>query len=422
MSLEEYHLNEHNNKESESSERSRYIEIYPPAPLILAIISNDIEAVKYCITRGDNVNQEECSLAFRSGTTPLLEAAQNGNLKIFKFLIKAGANINMFDHFGFTALTHAAFMEHLEIINYLISKNANIFISGYGGSNALIGAVHSNNIEIVKTLINAGFKTELKNKIGDLALWLTVKYGYFDTLEILIKEGVNVNAWLLDGCISSVMTAACYGNVKMLNAKDKEEIEETINNPYNKYDVETALKIIQILVEAGAKVNDSNLLGDTALFFAVKGGEKKIIELLLNLGAEINEVNDKGWSALSFAIEKDDASIVKLLLMHGAELSDEDYINSQNKSLELKKCINSVLYAQIVNDYDPEIFYAIKQNPDNHDNTRPYLQKALNGLKKQISDTLQEANELIHAVNVVSEIVDDPNIDIATNIAGDDAQ
>jgi ankyrin repeat protein len=44
----------------------------------------------------------------RFNMTPLQVAAQNGHLEIVKLLLEAGANVNHFDHDGFSPVTSAA--------------------------------------------------------------------------------------------------------------------------------------------------------------------------------------------------------------------------------------------------------------------------------------------------------------------------
>ncbi len=76
------------------------------------------------------------------------------------------------------------------------------------------------------------------------------------------------------------------------------------------------------LLKRGADVNASDSGGETALFYAVKGGRAEFVDALLKAGARANTVDASGTPLLMDALGN--ASIVKSLVAAGAEINAKD--------------------------------------------------------------------------------------------------
>jgi|GEM_PF-3664099 len=103
---------------------------YPTDNLFTAIMTNNYPAAQQAIADGALANR---SKGFQNFLTPLGHAAQNGNLKMVKLLLDAGADVNRHGQYG-TPL-HAAITAHPQV-----DKN-----------------------EIVQTLMDAGADLQSKN-------------------------------------------------------------------------------------------------------------------------------------------------------------------------------------------------------------------------------------------------------------------
>jgi ankyrin repeat protein len=78
-------------------------------PLHKAVAYRRLSAAKFLLDRGANPNAEinAKKYPFWSGT-PLHEAAENGDAKMFDLLVEYGANINAKDAYGRTPVLKAA--------------------------------------------------------------------------------------------------------------------------------------------------------------------------------------------------------------------------------------------------------------------------------------------------------------------------
>ena len=92
---------------------------YGYTPLIFASRERHLEIVKYLVEKGANVNHGN-----NQGTTPLIFASRDGHFDIVKYLVEHGANVNQSDNNGYPPLSWASNHEYLDIIKYLVSHNA----------------------------------------------------------------------------------------------------------------------------------------------------------------------------------------------------------------------------------------------------------------------------------------------------------
>lgn len=122
-----------------------------------------------------NLNVSLINISDLSLDVALLNADNNGQLEMVKYLIEKGANnLN-------AALRFAAVRGNLEIIKYLISKNANEI------QKAVRAAANHGHLETIKYLISLDV-----NNVND-ALLYAGKNGYLDIIQYAISQGGDIN-------------------------------------------------------------------------------------------------------------------------------------------------------------------------------------------------------------------------------------
>ncbi len=75
---------------------------------------------------------------------------------------------------------------------------------------------------------------------------------------------------------------------------------------------------LNTLLQVGAKVDEKNDAGQTALMLAASTGEMKNVRALIAAGAHMNARDKENKTALSYGRENDHDRVVKLLLSYGA--------------------------------------------------------------------------------------------------------
>mmetsp|Transcript_64504 Transcript_64504/g.127416 ORF Transcript_64504/g.127416 Transcript_64504/m.127416 type:complete len:132 (-) Transcript_64504:368-763(-) len=104
-------------------------------------------------------------------------------------------------------------------------------------------------------------------------------------------------------------------------------------------------KVVQLLLTAGALVNQPDKVGYTPLHYACYRGNKKIMELLCANGAKVDQRDQRGWSPLHVACgNTGDAKAVELLLRFNADpllkVSGSDEENAGNIAYDFVKGVD----------------------------------------------------------------------------------
>ncbi|CAH0549684.1 unnamed protein product, partial [Brassicogethes aeneus] len=222
---------------------------------------------------------------------------------IIKILIRNGVNINKNGRFNLSALSLAALNGDLEIVTILIKNGANINAQDINGKSPLMVAVNRNYEKIAEFLINQGADVNLRDKQDNhTALHHAAFTGNVKIANVLVKNGVNVNAQDING-LSPLMFAV---------GKNHEETAEFLINQgadvnLCAQDKSTVLhfarkvKIANVLVKNGVKVNAQDIKGLSPLMFAVGKNHEETAEFLINQGADVNLCAQDKTTALHFA-------------------------------------------------------------------------------------------------------------------------
>ena len=86
------------------------------SPLSAAVHEGHYDIVKFIINAGANVNVQEERY---HGVTPLIIASTHGNLPIVQLLLQSGADVTIQDNKGYTAIDAAKVLQHQEILRVL---------------------------------------------------------------------------------------------------------------------------------------------------------------------------------------------------------------------------------------------------------------------------------------------------------------
>uniref|UniRef100_A0A8C9YTF6 Kinase D interacting substrate 220 n=1 Tax=Sander lucioperca TaxID=283035 RepID=A0A8C9YTF6_SANLU len=282
-------------------------------PLMVAAEQGNLEIVQELIKRGANVNLDDIDC-----WTALISAAKEGHIEVVRELLENKANLEHRDMGGWTALMWAAYKGRTDVVQLLLEKEANPNITGQYSVYPIIWAAGRGHAEIVRLLLQHGAKVNCSDKYGTTPLIWAARKGHYDSVMHLLANGADVDQ---EGANS--MTALIVGVKGGYTDVVKELLKRNPNVNMTDKDGNTALaiaakeghtEIVQDLLDAGTYVNIPDRSGETMLIGAVRGGHVEIVRALLNKYADIDVRGQDGKTALYWAVEKGNATMVRDIL------------------------------------------------------------------------------------------------------------
>jgi len=233
------------------------------------------------------------------------KAIKENKLKALKKLVEQyPVIVNLENSDGSTPLFMAVHEEHLEIVKYLIDNEADINHKTIkDGWTVLHLACHLENVDIVTLLLDNDADIELTTNTGATPLYFICETWANTRAAIKIIEA------LLDA------------------AKEKGVLDEYINqkNDDDYFPLYVAAKsggkdVVELLIERGANLEETNDLGQTALMIAIQentdGSHLEVIDALLGADADVLSTDNNGHNILFYAQESNDAEVFELLLRY----------------------------------------------------------------------------------------------------------
>lgn len=161
------------------------------------------EAAERLIDAGAPVDLENAK-----GVTPLILAAQTGNLKMIRLLESRGAFESHVTLSGSTAVLQAAHFGHLSVVQHLLRKNHQLLEqANYHHTTPLMRASQEGHLQIVQFLCDMGATVNRKNLQAMTALMLASQRGNAKICRYLIQRGADLDA--MTGHTSTSLVLAC---------------------------------------------------------------------------------------------------------------------------------------------------------------------------------------------------------------------
>lgn len=212
------------------------------------------------IATGCAQNQKNTNM---NPTEQLLKAINSNNPEDTKTSLKNGADIEWKDAENRTPLMIALYKNHLEIAKILIENKANVNVQDKMLNTPFLYAGASGFTEIVKLCMQNGADYSIFNRYGGTALIPACERGHVETVAEILKDKsfpidhINRLGW------TALLEAVILGN----------------GGPKH-------IKIVEMLIKAGADLNIADHDGITALQHAKQEGQSEIAKLLESAGAK----------------------------------------------------------------------------------------------------------------------------------------
>jgi uncharacterized protein len=256
------------------------------------------------------------------GSTALLFAAMSGDVESARLLLDRGADANDSAADGNSALVLSAFQGHGPVARLLLDRGTDPNAAGAGYS-ALHAAVMRGDAETVKALLAKGANPDAQltrgspvrrfgsqwalpnNLAGATPLFIAAMFLEIDLMRVLLAAGASPALALANGTSPLLVAAGAEvahearpSDVARLGINDSDTPEIPRPEP-------DLLIATRLLLDAGAKVTEMNLAGDTPLHAAAAAAHTSMIQLLVERGAAIDATNKAGQTPLALTMPRE---------------------------------------------------------------------------------------------------------------------
>ena len=215
------------------------------------------------------------------GNMPLAKAAGKGSLPLVKLFLERKAPVDARNLESSTALFIAIEEERREVAELLLNAGANPNLPGRSGIAPISAAAYTGNTTLVAALLAKGADTLILDATGKSAIVYAAGRGFTPVVKQLLDAGGDVNA-RYGNDLTALMWAA--GHSEEAGAAD---VKETI----------------ELLIERGARLDDADDRGRTALMMAAELNHVTALDVLMKRGADASLKDKGGKTAADFAAD-----------------------------------------------------------------------------------------------------------------------
>jgi len=241
-------------------------------------------------------------------SSALFSAADGNCIALATDLLDHGASVDARDRFGARPLSHAARFGHLEMVDLLLARGAPIDARNLAGATALYFAAEGGHVRVADRLIGLGADVKLTGRSGISPVAAAAYAGSDRIVEALIAHGADERVADDTGKPPIVYAAArakldiverLLGRNIDINARYQHELTLLMwaSGADEKVSEADATKVVKYLLDAGARLDDRDARGRTALMVAAEGGRAEIVALFLARGADPSLKDEGGKRA-----------------------------------------------------------------------------------------------------------------------------
>ena len=326
--------------------------------------------------------------ALGASTSPLADAAMNGDPAAVRVLIQQKADVNAPQADGATAIQWAAYRDDLEMANALIAAGANINLANREGATPMYLASQHGSAPMIAILLKAGADANAIGPGGETPLMLVARTGNLDAIRLLFDHHADVNAKDKQRGTTALMWATEQGHpeaVKLLvehgasaSAATDVDTRNARNNLANTVTqrlhssfgvlgkrgpgndgtppppegAATPKPVASKLPNSEANTEDDVVAffrrpakkdggGLTPLTYAARENCIECAKILVEAGADVNQQTFYGWTPLLVATQNRHYKLAQYFLEHGANPNTPNnggwtplYLATDNRNIE----------------------------------------------------------------------------------------
>ncbi len=240
-----------------------------------------------------------------------------------KAAIQSEGGINKTDSKGWTLLMRAVKEGSEDIVKYLCENNADLNVQSLDKKEtALSLAVKFHMSSSVRVLITSGADINQRDINGWTPLMLAVQHGFEKIVGLLCENNADLDVKRTMFRDTAVSLAAKHNRSSCLN----------------------------ILIESGADINQTDYNGWTPLMHAARNGFEEIVRLLCENKADLNAQSHALNTAITLATEHNKPSCLEALIKTGADVTLKT--SSGETALDIASSSQNTKCVQILNKHN----------------------------------------------------------------------
>ena len=295
-------------------------------PLWLASSHGDAAMIEVLLDGGADANE-----ALPLGRRPLMLAARAGSVDAVRALLAAGADPNAAEEQrGTTALMQAADQAHAEVMSVLIENGADI-------------AAHSAPVMRDGRTAALGKANDPRGQVQRQVVSVLCELGNVQEAQRAAGEDAGDPCNQQTDALGFVRTNDADDNALLANVDAPSADEDSDEDSDETQDAatrdEAAPENLRGRFGRGARDPDGGEL--TPLVYAARTGSIEAAQVLLDAGADVNQVTRYGWSPLLAATQNRNYQMGRFLIENGADVNIANkggwtplYLATDNRNLE----------------------------------------------------------------------------------------
>jgi ankyrin repeat protein len=281
-----------------------------PSDVADAAMAGDTAAVRTLVAKHADVNAPQ-----PDGATGLHWAVYRQDVAMASLLIRAGANVKAANREGITPLALACINGHAGLIEALLKAGADANERLTNGETALMMASRTGNVPAMTVLLDHGADVHAREPLhGTTPLMWAASEAHPDAARLLIARGADVGArsnpdYRFRGPRNAgggrpADPRKCADPTVVCDAAQKQKERD---------------RVLDNQTPGPPDFTDRSGGGLTPLVFAVRRNDLALVQVLLAAGADVNQVTEYGWSPLLVATQNRYYQLGSFLLDKGAD-------------------------------------------------------------------------------------------------------
>jgi ankyrin repeat protein len=218
---------------------------------------------------------------------------------LVKLVLAAGADVNAQDESKETAVTLCTkFDLNAALLKLLLNAGADIDHKNDRGENAFQDAIGDQDLDKARALLALGAAVDASVAIGEKTpLFVAIEDEQTEIVAMLLANGANIQHTVFDSKNGALYVAARYGTLETIQQLLAAGMDPNAGNahewkPINNITFRDKQKIeaIQLLINAGADINQRGAGGTTLLSGAIRSKDTSFAKELIEAGADFEMV------------------------------------------------------------------------------------------------------------------------------------